>query len=93
MTDDSTDRWYHVDTTHGSYNAMKSSAAARHAEHAPGTVLSIHENTSGTEALVKIRTGGDWSPGWESAPFIIRKFTPDDHNEAQILVRGPNWPQ
>lgn len=91
METNENDRWYHVNTTHGSYNAMKSDAAAHHAEHAHNAVLSVYLNNVGTEALIKIRTDGDYSPGWESAPFVIRKFTPNDHHEAANMVHQPDW--
>lgn len=86
------DFWYHVDATHGSFNAMKSSAAAEHALSAPGTILSVYLNNAGTEALVKVRTeDGSFSPGWEAAPFVLRKFTKDDHQEAQAMMYTPDW--
>ena len=95
-----TERWYHVDTTHGSYNAMKSQSATRHALKAPGTVLSVYLNnaaagvpgfTGAKEALVKVAGAAGWSPGWENAPFVLRTFTPEDHADAQVMVRSPDW--
>ena len=86
------DFWYHVDTTHGSYNAMKASAAIEHSKGAPDAVLSINTKKDGLEALVKVRTvDGTFSPGWETAPFVFRKFTVADHDEALSLVVNSSW--
>lgn len=91
MTENTNDVWYQVDTGHGSYNAMLNSAANEHSQHAPGTVLSVYLNNAGDEALVKIRTDGNYNPGWENAPFVIRKFNPADHHEAQAMMYTLEW--
>lgn len=85
------DKWFLVDVTHPSFNAMRASAATRHAQFAGGAALSVYLNNAGTEALVKVRTGGNWTPAWESAPFVLRTFTPSDHNEAQDMIYTPEW--
>jgi hypothetical protein len=67
--------YYHVAATHGSFNAMKSSAAIEHARGAPGTVLSVTLSNDGLEAFVKVLTeDGTFDPGWENAPFVIKKY-------------------
>ena len=91
MPSQTVDLWYQVDTTKGIYNAMKSDAASQHSQHAPGAELSINKKNDGTEALIKVRTDGNYNPGWESAPFVIRKFTNTDHEDAVALVNTPEW--
>lgn len=85
------DYYYHVKTTHGSYNAMKSDAANEHSKNAPNHLLSVIENLAGTEALIKVRASDDYSPGWENAPFVIRKYTRADQQEAHSMLQGPDW--
>lgn len=86
------DFWYHVGTSHGSYNAMLASCATEHSKGAPGTVLSVNTKKDGLEALVKVRTeDGTFSPGWDAAPFVLRKFTITDHDDAATLVRDIDW--
>ncbi len=86
-----TDRYYHVDTTHGSFNAMKSSSETRHRANAPGTNLSVTLNLAGTEALVKVRGGKNWNPGWLNAPFVLRVFTADELPLVWALIYTPEW--
>jgi hypothetical protein len=69
------DIYYHVDTTHGSYNAMKASAATEHRIGFPGAELSIVFSDDGSEALIKVRARDSYSPSWESAPFVLNKWT------------------
>lgn len=84
--------YYHVDTTHGSFNAMKSDAANEHKKGAPYAELSITPNQAATEALVKVTTtDAGYSPGWEAAPFVIRKFTRGDHGDAITMLNDPSW--
>ena len=74
--------WYHVDATHGSFNTMKSDAAIEHAKGSPNTELSIFMNVAGTEALVKVVAESDaYSPGWENAPFVTKRYTEADHSD------------
>lgn len=87
----STDVYLHVDTTHGSFNAMKSDAAAKHQANAPGTVLSITPNVAGTEAIVKVRGGKGWGPGWFNAPFVKRAYTDADHADIFAFLYTPAW--
>ena len=77
----STDSYLHVNTTHPSFNSMKSDAAAKHLANAPGTELSVTTNVLGTEALVKVRGGKGWTPGWLNAPFVLRVYTDADHKD------------
>jgi hypothetical protein len=85
------DLWFHVDTTHGSYNAMKSDAATEHAIGAPGTVLSINTKKDGLEALVKICARDEYNPDWDTPPFVLNKFTDADHADAVTLVTHFDW--
>ena len=86
-----TDAYLHVDTTHGSFNSMKSDAATKHADNAPGTVFSVTPNVAGTEAIVKVRGGKGWTPGWFNAPFVKRVFTDADHGEIFAFLYTPAW--
>ena len=85
------DAYILVDTTHGSYNTMKSDAATKHQANAPGTVLSVTPNVLGTEAIVKVRGGKGWSPGWFNAPFIKGVFTDKDHGDIFAFFYTPEW--
>ena len=87
----STDSYFHVDATHGSFNSMRSDAETKHQANSPGTLLSVVMNISGTEAIVKVRGGKDWSPGWLNAPFVKRVFTSLDHNDIFLFFYGPEW--
>jgi len=87
-----TDRYFHVDTTHSSYNSMLKSCGAKHEAHTPkGTLLSANVHANGKEALVKVRGAAGWIAEWMSAPFILRIFTPEDHHEAAVMVRTLEW--
>ena len=86
-----TDSYLHVNTTHGSYNSMRLDAAAKHQANAPGTVLGVTTNVAGTEALVKVRGGKGWTPGWLNAPFVLRVYTDADHHEIFAFLYTPAW--
>lgn len=86
-----TDGYFHVDMTHGSYNSMKSDSTTRHKANFPRGELSIVPNVAGTEAIVKVRGGKGWSPGWLNAPFVKRIYTKDDHQDLKALLQTPAW--
>ena len=85
------DIWLHVNTTHGSFNTMKNDAETKHKANAPGTELSITYNVAGTEAIVKIRGGKGWNPGWMNAPFVKRVYTAADHHEIFKFFYTQEW--
>ena len=85
------DAYILVDTTHPSYNAMKSDAAGRHQANAPGTVLSVTLNVAGNEAIVKVRGGRGWTPGWLNAPFVKRVYTDADHADIFAFFYTSVW--
>ncbi len=92
MSENRVDWWYHVNTGHGSFAVMKQEAAREHDRGARGAKLSVNVKAGGAEALIKVATeNGTWSPGWESAPFVIHKYTIADHHEALAMVKAPNW--
>ena len=86
-----TDSYLHVGTTHGSYNSMKSDSTTRHKANFPSGELSIVPNVAGTEAVVKVRGGKGWTPGWFNAPFVKKAYTKDDHHELKALLQTPDW--
>ena len=83
--------YYHVDMTHASYNAMKSQAVSEFAVTRSGNILSVVENLAVTEAFIKIIVRDDWSPGWESAPFILGKFDETTYRTMLPTIKGPLW--
>ena len=86
-----TDVYLHVDATHPSFNSMKSDAKTKHQVNSPGTELSVTFNVAGTEAIVKVRGGKGWAPGWFNAPFVKRVFTDADHHEIFAFFYTPEW--
>lgn len=86
-----TDSYFHVDMNHGSFNSMKSDSVTRHKSNFPQGELSVFPNVAGTEAIVKVRGGKGWAPGWLNAPFVKRVYTKDDHNEVKTLLQTPEW--
>ena len=86
-----TDAYFHVDMTHGSYNSMKSDSVTRHKSNFPQGELSIRPNNAGTEAIIKVRGGKGWTPGWFNAPFVKKVYTKTDHNELKVLLQTPEW--
>lgn len=91
MADRDNDVYFHVDTTHGSFNAMRADAAAKHRANAPGTELSVAMNVAGTEAIIKVRGGKDWTPGWVAAPFVKKIYTVADHADIFSFFYTPIW--
>lgn len=85
------DVYIHVDMTHPSFNTMKTDAAAKHKANYPKGELSIAPNVAGTEAIVKVRGGKNWSPGWMNAPFVIRVYDASEHDQVKTLMRQPGW--
>jgi len=86
------DYYYHVDATHGSFNAMKVDAAIEHERSAPGCTLSVLMSVDESEALVKVRTfDGSFAPDWANAPFIIRRLTKDDIQEMYLAMQTSFW--
>ena len=86
-----TDVYLHVDATHPSFNSMKLDSDAKHKANSPGTELSITYNVAKTEAIVKVRGGKNWSPGWLNAPFVKRAYTAADHHEIFNFLYTPEW--
>ena len=86
-----TDVYLHVDMTHGSFSSMKLDATAKHRANAPGTALSVTPNVAGTEALIKVRGGKGWTPGWFNAPFVKRVYTDADHADIFAFFYTPVW--
>lgn len=87
-----TDTYYHVDMTHGSYNAMLNSCGNEHVKMEPKTILSINKNQYDTQALVKVRHDGSFNPGWNNAPFVIGTYEGGVDDVARLaLVNDEAW--
>lgn len=86
-----TDIWLLVDATHAGFQGMLAEAAARHKIPKPDAKLSVTMRLDGAEALVKVRGGKGWSPGWLNTPLVKRVFTPADHSEAVAMVHTSAW--
>ena len=86
-----TDAYFHVDMTHGAYASMKSDSTTRHKSNFPRWELSIVPNVAGTEAIIKVRGGRGWAPGWLSDPVVKRIYTKADHGDLKTLLQTPAW--
>ena len=84
--------WLLVDTTHPTWNSALVRLRKRHAAFWPENVFSIVENDAGTQALVKCDGA---HPEWRQGKFVdglvIETYTPDTHDAAIELLRGPEW--
>ena len=81
-----TDKYFHCDTTHPGFNALRGLAQTRHTDNAPGTVLSVTPNVAGTEAIVKVRGGAGLA-----SPAVIRTYTQADHADIFAFLYTPAW--
>ena len=86
-----TDTWLLVDATHPGFNGMLASSATQHKIPEPDAKLSVTMRLDGAEALVKVRGGKGWTPAWLNTPLVLRIFTPEDHDEAVVMVHTPTW--
>lgn len=82
------DRWYLMDMTHASYNAVKAACGTRHRLSPRAGLLSVYVNNAGTQAIVKVADAGAWTP---PPAAVIRTYTPADLHELQALVQTPAW--
>lgn len=79
-------RWFLVDAAQ---LALMRVACERQHKLANGDLeLSAVPNVLGTQYLVKVAGARHWRP---PVGLIVRVFTPEDHNEAQAMVRTPEW--
>ena len=85
------DIWYRVDMTHASYASMRGSAEAEHQKNWPHAELSVFTNNAETEAIIKVRTDGNFAPGWEDTVLMLQKFNSDNHHLIVSLMRTEPW--
>lgn len=88
--------YFHFDMTQPAYAGIIVGLTLKFAEILPNNVLSINENEAGTESLVKLVTEQGWIDTPESnfakqLPSLIRIFTPEDHDEARVMVTDVEW--
>ena len=85
------DIWYRVDTTHASYASMLASAEGEHQKNWPHSELSVLTNNAETEAIIKVRAGGNFAPGWEDTPLVLQKYNSGNHDLIVSLMRTEPW--
>jgi hypothetical protein len=88
--------YFHYDMTDPAYPGIVTGISAVFATVLPNNILSINENNTGTESLIKLVAPEGWidTPAANFAkqtPALIRIYTPDDHNEALNMVKNVAW--